>query len=117
MFNLLSIHLQSLKKSYTQLRKEREEFRRKLAELILITEDEQNSTATEFPSKYEKQFLRYHYYIKYGSDTMNVSPMSKRWINNILKLVPDKIKNNENKLNILFGEIQVTKIIFKFICL
>ncbi|XP_014284130.1 dynein axonemal heavy chain 7 isoform X1 [Halyomorpha halys] len=96
---------ESLKKSYTELRKEREEFRRKLAELILITEDERNSTATEFPSKYEKQFLRYHYYIKYGSDTMHVSPMSNRWIKNILKLVPENIRN-ENKLHILFKEIQ-----------
>lgn len=59
------------------MRQERENFRRKLVELIAC-KDEVVDLETTFPNKDEKEILRYYYYIKHGIDTIHVAPMSKR---------------------------------------
>lgn len=77
-----------------QMRLERENFRKKLVELIARKDDEATATnATddagasamawegEFPNQQEKEVLRYYYYIKHGIDTIHVSPMSKKVLN------------------------------------
>lgn len=78
-----------------QMRLERENFRKKLVELIARKDDETaeavpgetGTTATakdldtDFPNKQEKEVLRYYYYIKHGIDTIHVSPMSKKVLN------------------------------------
>lgn len=69
--------------SYMQMRQERENFRRKLVELIAWDNVDADgsigdSLHNEFPNKQEKEILRYYYYIKHGIDTIHVSPMSKR---------------------------------------
>uniref|UniRef100_A0A1I8NRQ4 Uncharacterized protein n=1 Tax=Stomoxys calcitrans TaxID=35570 RepID=A0A1I8NRQ4_STOCA len=82
--------------SYMQMRLERENFRKKLVELIarkddeddVVDVDEQGGNANacaaameleaDFPNKQEKEVLRYYYYIKHGIDTIHVSPMSKK---------------------------------------
>lgn len=76
-----------------QMRLERENFRKKLVELIARKDDdddENNAAASaanaidleaEFPNKNEKEVLRYYYYIKHGIDTIHVSPMSKKVLN------------------------------------
>lgn len=77
------------------MRLERENFRKKLVELIARKDDddddeEQNVDGrgahasdldAEFPNKTEKEVLRYYYYIKHGIDTIHVSPMSKKVLN------------------------------------
>lgn len=82
-----------------QMRLERENFRKKLVELIARKDDEA-TTATinddgasgaamdwdgEFPNQQEKEVLRYYYYIKHGIDTIHVSPMSKKVLNRLAK--------------------------------
>lgn len=74
--------------SYMQMRLERENFRKKLVELIARKDDDdvvENASAidleAEFPNKDEKEVLRYYYYIKHGIDTIHVSPMSKKVLN------------------------------------
>lgn len=73
------------KANYMTMRLEREHFRRKLVELILHMDDDQDPGAgTSFPDKDEREVLRYYYYIKHGIDTIHVSPLSKkilkRWV-------------------------------------
>ena len=74
--------------SYMQMRLERENFRKKLVELIARKDDDDDGSAVsvndldaEFPNKEEKEVLRYYYYIKHGIDTIHVSPMSKKVLN------------------------------------
>lgn len=80
-----------------QMRLERENFRKKLVELIARKDDEATATSAtnatddagacamawegEFPNQQEKEVLRYYYYIKHGIDTIHVSPMSKKVLN------------------------------------
>lgn len=80
-----------------QMRLERENFRKKLVELIARKDDEATATSVtsatddagasamdwegEFPNQQEKEVLRYYYYIKHGIDTIHVSPMSKKVLN------------------------------------
>uniref|UniRef100_A0A1A9WZY9 Dynein heavy chain 7, axonemal n=1 Tax=Glossina brevipalpis TaxID=37001 RepID=A0A1A9WZY9_9MUSC len=69
--------------SYMQMRLERENFRKKLVELIARPEPEEMEPGgidleADFPNTEEKEILRYYYYIKHGIDTIHVAPMSKR---------------------------------------
>uniref|UniRef100_A0A1B0AJP0 Uncharacterized protein n=1 Tax=Glossina pallidipes TaxID=7398 RepID=A0A1B0AJP0_GLOPL len=69
--------------SYMQMRLERENFRKKLVELIARpnTADLKPCAAdldAEFPNTEEKEILRYYYYIKHGIDTIHVAPMSNK---------------------------------------
>ncbi|KAL5279884.1 DNAH7.2 family protein [Megaselia abdita] len=65
-------------KSYTQMRQERENFRKKLVELIARKDDEVGSLDDEFPNPQEKEILRYYYYIKHGIDTIYVAPLNDK---------------------------------------
>lgn len=67
-------------KSYTLVRKEREEFRKRLVDLIIQRKDcsELDDDENSFPNAHEKEILRYYYYIKYGVDTIHVAPMNKK---------------------------------------
>lgn len=71
------------KANYMTMRLEREHFRRKLVELILHMDDDQDpelaaQCAVPFPDQEEREILRYYYYIKHGIDTIHVSPLSKK---------------------------------------
>lgn len=63
--------------SYTKVRKQREEFRKKLVSLILIEDDKEVDDNT-FPNMKERQLLRYYYYIKHGIDTEHIAPLNDR---------------------------------------
>lgn len=65
------------------MRKEREEFRKKLVELIhsgsgTSEEVDADDSGAAFPNEAEKEIMRYYYYIKYGIDTIHVAPMNKK---------------------------------------
>ncbi len=68
-----------------EMRLERENFRKKLVELIACEDEDVEMSQSEgddtFPNKEEKQMLRYYYYIKHGIDTIHVAPMGKRLLN------------------------------------
>lgn len=65
-------------KSYTAMRKAREEFRAKL--MSLICQPEAVEEADAIPSTEEKNLLRYYYYLRYGIDTIHVAPLDNRII-------------------------------------
>lgn len=59
------------------MRRKREEFRVKLISLIIAKTDEVDKSS-EFPTKDEREILRYYNYIKHGIDTLHVSPMNPK---------------------------------------
>lgn len=73
---------------YTQLRKEREEFRKRLVDLIIKKDDNRDA----IPNAAEKEILRYYYYIHHGIDTVHVAPMEESWLNHIISKIPIKLK-------------------------
>lgn len=73
------------------MRKEREEFRKKLVGLIISSEEEIARDDGSFPDAKEKEIMRYYYYIKHGIDTVHVAPLDKKVLNRVLKLIPKKL--------------------------
>lgn len=92
-------------KSYLKLRKEREEFRKRLVEII-VNKDLTADGVDKPPTEHERQVLRYQYYIKYGVDTEHVSPIDYRWIGKILGMIPNHLKTNEDHLTEMFHEME-----------
>ncbi|XP_060516742.1 dynein axonemal heavy chain 7 [Cylas formicarius] len=82
-------------KSYTALRKQREEFRQRL--ISLITNDREVDY-DDLPSVQEKEMLRYYYYVKHGVDTVHVAPLDDIMLNRILSLVPRQLMAWETTL-------------------
>lgn len=64
--------------SYLDMRRQREEFRKRLVELIISKTDTDADFSCDFPSEGEREVMRYYYYIKYGIDTLHVSPMDPK---------------------------------------
>lgn len=64
-------------RSYTQLRKQREEFRKRLVNLIVNTDENAEILPNEVPSSEEREILRYYYYIRHGVDTIHVAPLDQ----------------------------------------
>ncbi|ALC38670.1 Dhc36C [Drosophila busckii] len=86
--------------NYMAMRQERENFRRKLVELILHMDDDQDhgpsgNAETPFPDQGERETLRYYYYIKHGIDTIHVSTINKKTLKRITNLVPELLKKWE----------------------
>ncbi|XP_049773091.1 dynein axonemal heavy chain 7 [Schistocerca cancellata] len=73
------------------MRKEREEFRKKLVNLILKKEGGDTSYDDSLSAE-EKEVLRYYYYIHHGIDTVHVPPLENEWIRNIQTRIPNKLK-------------------------
>lgn len=81
LMTFLLLHLfQTEFRSYTEMRKDREEFRLKLVSLIMARNDEDPNDDT-FPNKKERELLRYTYYIQHGIDTVHVAQMDKKVYN------------------------------------
>lgn len=71
-------------KSYTYLRQQREEFRKRLVELLCCTKEELEMGDTEAGiSAKEREILKYYYYIHHGIDTIHVSPMDDKVLNRV----------------------------------
>lgn len=70
-------------KSYTELRKQREEFRKRLVDLIVNRDENAEINPNEIPSADEREVLRYYYYIKYGVDTIHVAPLDTKVLNRV----------------------------------
>lgn len=62
------------------MRKDREEFRKKLIALIMARDNE-NPGDDAFPNSKERELIRYSYYIQHGIDTVHVAQMDKRVYN------------------------------------
>lgn len=78
----LAAELKKKLKSYTALRKQREEFRQRLVKLITsVREDEMD--IDDIPNAQEKEMLRYYYYVKHGVDTVHVAPLDEKVLNRV----------------------------------
>ena len=65
-------------------------------------DDEENT----FPNIEEREMLRYYYYIKHGVDTVHVSPIDKRVLSRIVKLIPKHLVKWKNVLETVVSEIK-----------
>lgn len=63
--------------SYTQMRKEREEFRKFLVKII-VTDAAQDADVNAFPNAEERKIFRYYHYIRNGIDTAHVAPLASK---------------------------------------
>ncbi|KAJ8980777.1 hypothetical protein NQ317_013622 [Molorchus minor] len=59
-------------------RRQREEFRQRLVNLICNKDDDHLMEVDEIPSAEEREMLRYYYYVKHGVDTIHVAPMDEK---------------------------------------
>ncbi|XP_021921863.1 dynein heavy chain 7, axonemal isoform X5 [Zootermopsis nevadensis] len=78
-------------KSYMAMRKEREEFRKKLVYFI-FKENEEIPETFQIPSREEKEVLRYYYYIHNGINTVYVPPLEQACLNNIYSQISKKLQ-------------------------
>ncbi|PNF31634.1 hypothetical protein B7P43_G17186, partial [Cryptotermes secundus] len=96
---------QAHQKSYTAMRKEREDFRKRLIALIFKRDEEKTSTF-QIPTPKEKESLRYYYYIHHGIDTVHVAPLEQTWLNNICAQIPQKIQTYHKLKEQLIEEVK-----------
>lgn len=78
--------------SYTVLRKQREDFRKRLVDLIMRKEEDMEICPDDIPSAEEREILRYYYYIRHGVDTIHVAPLDQKTLDKVLDLIPSKLK-------------------------
>lgn len=84
--------LQRMKmQAFTALRREREEFRRRVIAIIVGHEGPFDPTA-RVPSDDERELMRYYFYIRYGIDDKYVAPIGESTLKKIYRLVPSKYK-------------------------
>lgn len=93
---------------FTQPRRNREQFRSALVNIITHEEELEerpSSAGAELPpltrslspSPAEKDILRYYYYIHHGIDTEHVAPLEDSWVEHILQYVPDRLKTGHEE--------------------
>lgn len=70
-------------RSYTQLRKQREEFRKRLVHLIVNADENADIQPNEVPTAEEREILRYYYYIRHGVDTIHVAPLDQNVLDRV----------------------------------
>jgi dynein heavy chain len=87
------------------MRKEREEYRKRLVKLIL-KKDEEVPGSFQIPTPEEKEVLRYYYYIHHGIDTVHVPPLEQAWLNNIFSQIPEKIQTYSTLKEQLIEEVK-----------
>ncbi|GFR59444.1 dynein heavy chain 7, axonemal [Elysia marginata] len=93
--------------TFKQPKKDRENFRKALVEIIMEEQGATPKSAADTaengevpvvsraasPTSAEKDILRYYYYIHHGIDTEHVAPMEDAWLENVLSLVSDDLKD------------------------
>jgi dynein heavy chain len=87
------------------MRKEREDFRKRLIALI-FKQDEEKTSTFQIPTPEEKESLRYYYYIHHGIDTVHVAPLEQAWLNNICAQIPEKIQTYNTLKEKLIEEVK-----------
>lgn len=96
--------------AYVESKKETENLRKQL--LKLINDEKPISDSFEIPNKEEKNLIKYYYYIHQGVDIVNIAPLEKVWIENILSRIQPKLKLEQNLMDKILSEVQVGICIF-----
>ncbi|XP_072334730.1 dynein axonemal heavy chain 7 [Scyliorhinus torazame] len=100
---------------FSHPKKEREQFRTTLVNIIMQHEcaakqppslDEIEPSTSGPPSTVEKDILRYYYYINHGIDTEHVAPMEDSWLEEVLSLVPFRLKTYTGIIETLSDEMK-----------
>ncbi|XP_078488802.1 dynein axonemal heavy chain 7 isoform X2 [Ciona intestinalis] len=101
--------------SLTHPKKNREAFRSSLVNIIMQEDEKQSRPPSETngatkrpgsPTSAEKDILRYYYYIHNGIDTEHVAPMEDSWLENVLQMVPKRLKNLAESIETLSDEMR-----------
>ncbi|CAK8675251.1 unnamed protein product [Clavelina lepadiformis] len=102
--------------SFSHPKKNREAFRSSLVNIIMQNEEKASrpsSTDIETstgrpgsPTSAEKDILRYYYYINNGIDTEHVAPMEDSWLENVLCMVPKRLKSLAESIESLSDEMR-----------
>lgn len=79
--------------SYSLVRKQREEFRKRLINLVMTKEDDLDLCIEDVRTLEDKEIYRYYYYIRHGVDTIHVAPLSQKTLDRVLELIPNKLKS------------------------
>lgn len=95
-----------MRKSYTEVRREREEFRKRLINLIISKDEEYENDNNTFPNAAERETMRYYYYIKHGIDTVHIAPVDQKVLNRILTLIPKNLQKYQDMLNTITEEMK-----------
>ncbi|KAF0302990.1 Dynein heavy chain 7, axonemal [Amphibalanus amphitrite] len=110
--------------SYLQCRVDREQFRRRLVELLTSNDDDtltsgpasRTGSVTELPvplsesssadpSAQERALLRYYYYIHNGIETGQVAPMADQWLQHMDSMLAAKLRSRAEPLEKLHIEL------------
>ena len=98
-------------RSYADARKGREEFLKRLVEVIMHrnewddSDEEPAGPAAPFTAK-EKDLLRYYYYIHNGIDTRYVAGINQKWFKRIMTMVPKRLQRNHRDIKKIHEEIK-----------
>ncbi|GCC28735.1 hypothetical protein chiPu_0007169 [Chiloscyllium punctatum] len=68
--------------------------------------DDTEPSTSGGPSTVEKDILRYYYYINHGIDTDHVAPMEDSWLEDVLSLVPLRLKTHIVTIESLSDEMK-----------
>lgn len=79
---------------YTELRKQREDFRKSLLSILAnettVDGERGDGNALDLLGSQEALLLKYRYYIEFGADASNIGPMSLKLVDRIQNLIPKK---------------------------
>ncbi|XP_044750345.1 dynein axonemal heavy chain 7-like [Coccinella septempunctata] len=89
------------------MRRQREEFRKRLVDIIVGRKSpDEVIDPNEIPSPAEKDILRYYYYVQCGVDTIHVSPLDDSVLQRVLSLVPKKLTKWKSTLDVCVEEMK-----------
>ncbi|KAL3281625.1 hypothetical protein HHI36_004831 [Cryptolaemus montrouzieri] len=92
---------------FTTMRKQREEFRKRLVDLIVGREGSDDIiNPNEIPNTVERDILRYYYYVQCGVDTIHVSPLDDKVLRRVLSLVPENLAKWKTTLDECIEEMR-----------
>ncbi|XP_075248722.1 dynein axonemal heavy chain 7-like isoform X2 [Convolutriloba macropyga] len=98
-------------KKVSNPKKDRQQFRNALVDIITNFDPHEGSkgedaVARASPTQAERNLMRYHYYIQNGIDTEHVAPMEDSWLEHVLSLVKDELKEFTESIEKLSDEMR-----------
>lgn len=73
---------------------------------MLLKKDAVELSSDALPTSEDMEILRYYYYIQNGVDTMHVASIDQEWLNHIMHLIPQQLRNWTDILTELIDELK-----------